>query len=423
MKVAVIGLGYVGLPLAVAFKEKKIDVIGFDVNKSKISEYKKGIDVTLEVGNDRLKKSKLNVTSSISDIKEYNIFIVAVPTPITNDNLPDFTPLEKSSELISKVIKKGDIIIYESTVYPGVTENLCGAILEKESGLKCGVDFFLGYSPERINPGDKEHRLENIIKIVSGQNEEVLEAVAELYEIIIEAGVHRASSIKVAESAKVIENAQRDLNIAFMNELSTIFNLMNINTEEVLKASGTKWNFLNFKPGLVGGHCIGVDPYYLAHCARENGYHAKVILSGRKVNDDKAIDVSKEIVSRLSKLDKPLKNCRVGIMGLTFKENCPDTRNSKVFDIIAELKKFNVEIIAHDNIAERVVEDYGLKKNYSYEEMINLDAIVFAVNHDYLKNLDINEVKKKFNVGSNILIDLKWIFKVEDLDGLDYFRL
>lgn len=349
--ISVIGLGYVGMPLAIAFA-KKINVIGFDVNKEKIELYKQGIDVTNEVGNKALKETTALMTSDETKLKEAKFHIIAVPTPINDDKTPDLRPIIGASRVLGRNLTKGSIVVYESTVYPGVTEEVCISILEEESNLKCGVDFKIGYSPERINPGDKLHRLENITKVVSGMDEESLENIASIYELIIDAGVHRAESIKVAEAAKVIENSQRDINIAFVNELSMIFNKMEIDTKAVLEASGTKWNFLKFYPGLVGGHCIGVDPYYLTHKAEQIGYHSQVILSGRRINDGMGKYVGESTVKNLIKANKQVKGAKVAILGMTFKEDCPDVRNSKVIDIINELKEYGINVFVADPIAD-----------------------------------------------------------------------
>ena len=328
-KISLVGLGYVGMPIAVAFS-KKVKVVGFDLNAKKIELYKNGIDPTNEVGDDAIKACTVEFTADETKLREAKFHIVAVPTPVNDDHTPDLSPVEGASTIVGRNLTKGSIVVYESTVYPGVTEDICIPILEKESGLKCGVDFKIGYSPERINPGDRVHRLETIVKIVSGMDEEALDQIAKVYELVVEAGVHRAESIKVAEAAKVIENSQRDINIAFMNELSIIFNKMGIDTQSVLKAAGTKWNFLKFFPGLVGGHCIGVDPYYLTYKAEQLGYHSQIILSGRRINDDMGKYVAESVVKNLIKADVSIKSAKVAILGFTFKENCPDTRNTKI---------------------------------------------------------------------------------------------
>jgi UDP-N-acetyl-D-galactosamine dehydrogenase len=334
-KISLIGLGYVGMPIAVSFS-RKVDVIGFDVNQAKIDLYKSGVDPTKEVGDEAIAACTVDFTADETRLKEAKFHIVAVPTPVNVDHTPDLSPVIGASTILGRNLTKGSIVVFESTVYPGVTEEICIPILEKESGLRCGVDFKVGYSPERINPGDKVHRLETIVKVVSGMDEESLDIIAKVYELVVEAGVHRAESIKVAEAAKVIENSQRDINIAFMNELSIIFNKMNIDTKAVLEAAGTKWNFLNFFPGLVGGHCIGVDPYYLTYRAEQMGYHSQIILSGRRINDDMGKYVAENTVKKMIQANKPIKGANVAILGITFKEDCPDSRNTRVIDIINE---------------------------------------------------------------------------------------
>ena len=361
-KLSLVGLGYVGMPIAVAFA-KKIDVIGFDVNASKIELYRKGIDPTKEVGDETIRNSSVNFTADETELRKARFHIVAVPTPVNDDHTPDLSPVEGASRILGRNLSKDSVVVFESTVYPGVTEEVCVPILEKESGLKCGIDFKIGYSPERINPGDKLHRLENIKKVVSGMDEETLDVVANVYELVVEAGVHRAESIKVAEAAKVIENSQRDINIAFMNELSIIFNKMGIDTKSVLEAAGTKWNFLNFYPGLVGGHCIGVDPYYLTYKAEMLGYHSQIIISGRRINDDMGKYVAENVIKNLIAADKAVKNARIAILGFTFKENCPDTRNTKIIDIVHELQEYGITPVISDpqadaDEAERL---YGIK--------------------------------------------------------------
>ena len=334
-KLSLIGLGYVGMPIAIAFA-KKVDVIGFDVNKEKIELYKSGIDPTKEVGDEAVKATSVRFTADETELQKARFHIVAVPTPVKTDHTPDLTPIEGASVILGRNLSRGSVVVFESTVYPGVTEEVCIPILERESGMNCGVDFKIGYSPERINPGDKVHRLETIKKIVSGMDNETLDTIARVYELVVEAGVHRAESIKVAEAAKVIENSQRDINIAFMNELSIIFNKMNIDTQAVLRAAATKWNFLSFYPGLVGGHCIGVDPYYLTYKAEMFGYHSQIILSGRRINDDMGKYVAENCVKKLIDANKSVKGAKVVILGFTFKENCPDTRNTKINDIVKE---------------------------------------------------------------------------------------
>lgn len=400
-KISVIGLGYVGMPLAVAFA-KVADVVGFDISKEKVKKYRDGIDVTNEVGNEIIKQSTALFTWDEKQIRDCKFHVVAVPTPINQDKTPDLNPVLGASRTVGRNLVKGSIVIYESTVYPGVTEEVCIPILEEESGLKCGVDFKVGYSPERINPGDKVHRLENIIKIVSGIDAEALEDIARVYEMIIEAGVHRAESIKVAEAAKVIENSQRDINIAFMNELSIVFNKMGIDTKAVLEAAGTKWNFLNFTPGLVGGHCIGVDPYYFIYRAEELGYHSQIILSGRKINDDMGKYVAENIIKNMIKADKQIKGSKVGIFGIAFKENCPDVRNTKVTDIIDELNDYGVDVMVVDPLVDQqeVFKEYGIKL-HNTEELKDLDAVVFAVPHDCFRELALEDIRKFYKVDTS----------------------
>ncbi|KGJ50161.1 UDP-N-acetyl-D-galactosamine dehydrogenase [Clostridium sp. NCR] len=431
--ISVIGLGYVGMPLAIAFA-KKINVIGFDVNKEKIELYKQGIDVTNEVGNKALKETTALMTSDENKLKEAKFHIIAVPTPINDDKTPDLRPIIGASRVLGRNLTKGSIVVYESTVYPGVTEEVCIPILEEESNMKCGVDFKVGYSPERINPGDKLHRLENITKVVSGMDEESLENIASIYELIIDAGVHRAESIKVAEAAKVIENSQRDINIAFVNELSMIFNKMEIDTKAVLEASGTKWNFLKFYPGLVGGHCIGVDPYYLTHKAEQIGYHSQVILSGRRINDGMGKYVGESTVKNLIKANKQVKGARVAILGMTFKEDCPDVRNSKVIDIINELKEYGINVFVADPIADEneVKREYGIELT-KFENIKNMDAVIVAVGHKEYMELNLESIKKLYEekpVSLNsedklVLVDVKGIFdkKEAQLKYYLYWRL
>lgn len=431
--ISVIGLGYVGMPLAIAFA-KKINVIGFDVNKEKIELYKQGIDVTNEVGNKALKETTALMTSDETKLKEAKFHIIAVPTPINDDKTPDLRPIIGASRVLGRNLTKGSIVVYESTVYPGVTEEVCIPILEEESNLKCGVDFKIGYSPERINPGDKLHRLENITKVVSGMDEESLENIASIYELIIDAGVHRADSIKVAEAAKVIENSQRDINIAFVNELSMIFNKMEIDTKAVLEASGTKWNFLKFYPGLVGGHCIGVDPYYLTHKAEQIGYHSQVILSGRRINDGMGKYVGESTVKNLIKANKQVKGAKVAILGMTFKEDCPDVRNSKVIDIINELKEYGIKVFVADPIADEneVKREYGIELT-KFENIKNMDAVIVAVGHKEYMELTLESIKKLYEekpVSLNsedklVLVDVKGIFdkKEAQLKNYLYWRL
>ena len=410
----VVGLGYVGLPLAVSFA-KKYNVIGFDINENKIKKYIDGIDVTNEVGNEELLKTKIEFTSEEKKLKNADILIVAVPTPIDSHNKPDLTPVVGSSEIVGRNLKKGAIVIYESTVYPGLTEEICMPILEKESGMKCGTDFKIAYSPERINPGDKVHRFETITKIVSGMDEETLECVAQLYGSVLKNGVYKASSIKVAEAAKVIENSQRDINIAFVNELAVIFNRIGIDTNEVLDAAGSKWNFLNFRPGLVGGHCIGVDPFYLTYKSEEMGHLSELILASRRVNDGMGKFIADNVIKELIKAGKIVKDAKVLILGLTFKENVPDLRNSKVMDIIKELEEFGIKVFAQDPYADiqEIEKEYQIKidTNKSNEKV---DAIIFAVAHDEYKALNMKEIKDMLNIDSNLIFDIKQIINKKE---------
>lgn len=427
-KISLVGLGYVGMPIAVAFA-KKAEVIGFDLNEKKIELYKNGIDPTNEVGDDAITETTVEFTSDETRLKEAKFHIVAVPTPVNQDKTPDLAPVIGASEIVGRNLTKGSIVVYESTVYPGVTEDICVPILEKESGLKCGIDFKVGYSPERINPGDKVHRLENIKKIVSGMDEESLEEIAKVYELVIEVGVHRASSIKVAEAAKVVENSQRDINIAFMNELAMAFDKMGIDTNEVVDAMNTKWNALGFRPGLVGGHCIGVDPYYFVYEAEKLGYHSQIIAAGRKVNDGMGAFVADATIKQLILANKSPKKAKVVIMGLTFKENCPDTRNSKVEDIIKRLAEFGITPIIVDPWADAddVKKEYGVILT-ELEEVKDADCLIFAVAHDEFKNLGIENVDKLFgNYPQNekVIIDVKNIFNTVLLEerGYSYWRL
>ena len=427
-KISLVGLGYVGMPIAVAFA-KKVNVVGFDISKEKVELYKNGIDPTKEVGNDVIKATSVEFTADEHKLKEAKFHIVAVPTPVNADHSPDLRPIESASRTVGRNLTKGSIVVFESTVYPGVTEEICVPILEKESGMKCGEDFKVGYSPERINPGDKVHRLETIVKVVSGMDEESLDVIAKVYELVVDAGVHRAESIKVAEAAKVIENSQRDINIAFMNELSIIFNKMGIDTKAVLKAAGTKWNFLNFSPGLVGGHCIGVDPYYLTYKAEQLGYHSQIILSGRRINDDMGKYVVENLIKNLIKADVPVKDAKVAILGFTFKENCPDTRNTRVIDIVNELKEYGLTPMIADPEAdvEEAKHEYGLVFD-SVEDIKEMDAIVVAVGHNQFFKYTQEDFKKMFKEGSNeskVLLDIKGILdrKEYEVAGYKYWRL
>lgn len=421
-KLSLVGLGYVGMPIAVAFA-KKIKVIGYDLNSAKIDLYKKGIDPTNEVGNDVIANTTVEFTNDSEKLKEAKFHIVAVPTPVNDDHTPDLTPVEGASRILGKNLTKGSIVVFESTVYPGVTEEVCVPILEKESGLKCGVDFKIGYSPERINPGDKVHRLETIKKIVSGMDEETLNVIAKMYELVVEAGVYRAESIKVAEAAKVIENSQRDINIAFMNELSIIFHKMGIDTQAVLKAAGTKWNFLKFYPGLVGGHCIGVDPYYLTYKAEELGYHSQIILSGRRINDDMGKYVAENIVKNLIKADVAVKESKVAILGFTFKENCPDTRNTKVIDIYKELQEYGIKPIVVDPEAD--ADEAKRLYNISFqniEDVNEMDAVVIAVAHKQFSSLEKKDIDNYFTKTNSkkILVDIKGILDKNQYSDEEY---
>ena len=412
MKISIIGLGYVGLPLAVEFG-KKYDVLGFDINKERIAELENGYDRTLEVDEQNLKSSAgLKFSSNKEDLKSCDIFIVTVPTPVDEHKRPDLTPLIKASETVGSALKKGDIVIYESTVYPGCTEEDCVPVLERVSGLKFNEDFFCGYSPERINPGDKEHTVTKILKVTSGSTPEIADKVDALYGSIITAGTHKASSIKVAEAAKVIENSQRDINIAFVNELAILFAKMGIDTLEVLKAAGTKWNFLPFKPGLVGGHCIGVDPYYLTFKAESLGYHPEVILSGRRINDNMGAYVAKEVIKLLIKKSHKVDGARVLVLGITFKENCPDIRNSRVIDVISELRDFGCEIDVYDPWADEaeVKHEYGL--TLVGEPGSNYEAVVLAVAHEKFRGLDVTSLKNP----NGIIYDIKGFLDTKLVD-------
>ena len=427
-KLAVVGMGYVGLPLAIAFSEKNFNVIGFDINQNKIEKYLNGEDPTNEVGDERIKNSKnIEFTSDEVKLKEAKFIIVAVPTPVLENKMPDLRPLEGASTVIGRNLSKGTIVVYESTVYPGATEEVCLPILEKESGLKCGVDFKIGYSPERINPADKVNTLTKIMKITSGMDKESSDIIAGVYSQVITAGIHRASSIKVAEAAKVIENSQRDINIAFVNELSLIFDRIGIDTLEVLEAAGTKWNFLPYRPGLVGGHCIGVDPYYLANKASELGYHAQVILAGRRINDNMAKFVAEKTIKKLINDNIRVKGADILVMGLTFKENCPDLRNSKVNDIIKELREYGANVHVVDPMApkEEALEEYGII--LEDESCIkNMDAVVVAVGHKEYRDMKPADLRKYFNpvYAKPLLIDVKSIFnKAEAEKEYDYWRL
>lgn len=424
-KLSLVGLGYVGMPIAVAFA-KKIHVVGFDLNEKKIELYKSGVDPTNEVGDEAIEATSVDFTADETKLREAKFHIVAVPTPVNDDHTPDLTPVEGASEILGRNLTKGSVVVFESTVYPGVTEDVCIPILERESGLKCGIDFKIGYSPERINPGDKVHRLETIKKIVSGMDEESLDVIAKVYELVVEAGVHRAESIKVAEAAKVIENSQRDINIAFMNELSIIFNKMGIDTKAVLEAAGTKWNFLKFYPGLVGGHCIGVDPYYLTYKAEMMGYHSQIILSGRRINDDMGKYVAENVVKKLIAADKAVRNAKVAILGFTFKENCPDTRNTKIIDIVDELREYGITPVIADPTADAAEAKwlYGVEF-VDMDTIKDMDVVVLAVAHDCFKELSMDDIASFYGDGRKIMIDIKGLLNRKEYEnaGYTYWRL
>ncbi len=421
-KLALVGLGYVGMPIAVAFSER-VPVIGFDLNRHKVELYRQGIDPTREVGDEAIRACAVDFTADETRLKEAKFIIVAVPTPVNADHTPDLTPVESASRIVGRNLTKGAVVVYESTVYPGVTEDICVPLLEQESGLKCGVDFKIGYSPERINPGDKEHRLQTITKIVSGMDDETLDTVARVYELVVKAGVHRAESIRVAEAAKVIENSQRDINIAFMNELSIIFNKMGIDTKSVLAAAGTKWNFLNFTPGLVGGHCIGVDPYYLTYKAEQMGYHSQVILSGRRINDDMGKYVAENLVKSLIRAGKTVQGARVAILGFTFKENCPDTRNTRVIDIVRELQEYGITPLIADPVAdpEEAKREYGIEF-VRQEEIRDMDAVLLAVAHTEFRSLTPEAIDDMFRpqAGQKVLLDIKGLLDRRTYEGRGY---
>lgn len=427
-KIAIVGLGYVGMPIAVAFA-KKIKVIGFDLNVEKIGLYKNGIDPTKEVGDEAIKNTTVEFTADETKLQEAKFIIVAVPTPVNTDHTPDLTPVIGASEIVGRNITKGSIVVYESTVHPGCTEDVCIPILEKESGFKCGVDFKVGYSPERINPGDKIHRLENIHKIVSGMDEESLEEIKNVYELVIEVGTHPVSSIKTAEAIKVVENSQRDINIAFMNELAMVFDRMGIDTNEVVDGMNTKWNALGFRPGLVGGHCIGVDPYYFTYEAEKLGYHSQIILNGRIVNDSMGAYIADVAVKQMIKAGKAPRKCKVVIWGLTFKENCPDARNSKVGDIIRQLETYGIEPIVVDPWAsERDARmEYGVELK-PIEDTRGANCIIVAVAHNQFKALSLDKLAGFYEEGpmkEKVLIDVKGLYKIKELEekGFSYWRL
>lgn len=427
--ICLVGLGYVGMPIAVAFAQKGVNVIGFDLNKAKIDLYKSGIDPTKEVGDEQIKNSSVFFTSEEKDLQKAKFIIVAVPTPVNQDHTPDLKPVIGASEIIGRNLTKGSIVVYESTVYPGVTEDVCVPILEKESGMKCGVDFKVGYSPERINPGDKVHRLENIRKIVSGMDAESLEQIKQVYDIVIEVGTYPVSSIKTAEAIKVVENSQRDINIAFMNELAMVFDRMGIDTNEVVDGMNTKWNALGFRPGLVGGHCIGVDPYYFTYEAEKLGYHSQIILNGRIINDSMGAFVADATIKEMILAGLSPKKAKVGILGLTFKENCPDTRNSKVNDIIVRLNEYGIQPIVVDPWASErdAMHEYGVKLT-PLEQLSDVDCLIIAVAHKEFKEMSLEQIKQFYSVGADqekVLIDVKGLYSVKDLkeSGMRFWRL
>ena len=427
-KIALVGLGYVGMPIAVAFS-KKVNVLGFDLNEKKIELYKSGVDPTNEIGDEGIKNCAVDFTADESRLSEAKFYIVAVPTPVNADHTPDLTPVIGASEILGRNLSKGSIVVYESTVYPGVTEDVCIPILEKESGMKCGVDFKVGYSPERINPGDKVHRLENITKIVSGMDAESLEEIKNVYDLVIEVGTYPVSTIKTAEAIKVVENSQRDINIAFMNELAMVFDRMGIDTNEVVDGMNTKWNALGFRPGLVGGHCIGVDPYYFTYQAEKLGYHSQIILNGRIVNDGMGKYIAEASIKKMIEVGQAPKKSKVVILGLTFKENCPDTRNSNVDDIIKHLNTYGIEPVVVDPWASEAdaMHEYGVKLT-KFEDVENADCVIVAVAHKEFKAMKIDTIKKLFRTcpdEEKVLIDVKGLYSVKELEesGINYWRL
>lgn len=427
-KVALVGLGYVGMPIAVAFA-KKVNVIGFDVNQAKIDLYRSGVDPTHEVGDEAIRNTSVDFTSDETDLRKAKFLIVAVPTPVNQDKTPDLAPVIGASEVVGRNLTHGSIVVYESTVYPGVTEDICVPILERESGLKCGVDFKVGYSPERINPGDKIHRLENITKIVSGMDAESLEEIKNIYNLVIEVGTYPVSTIKTAEAIKVVENSQRDINIAFMNELAMVFDRMGIDTNEVVDGMNTKWNALGFRPGLVGGHCIGVDPYYFVYEAEKLGYHSQIILAGRKVNDGMGAFVADAAIKEMVLAGKSPKTAKVAIFGLTFKENCPDTRNSKVEDIIVRLKEYDIDPIVVDPWASQrdAMHEYGVTLT-PVEEIADLDCLILAVAHNEFRRMSVDQYLKLFRDMPNeekVLVDVKGVLNRQELKnaGIRFWRL
>ena len=426
---ALVGLGYVGMPIAHAFAKNGINVIGFDLNETKIELYKSGIDPTKEVGDEEIKNTKIQFTADEAELKKAKFIIVAVPTPVNTDHTPDLTPVIGASEIVGRNLTQGAIVVYESTVYPGCTEDVCIPILEKESGLRCGVDFKIGYSPERINPGDKVHRLENIHKIVSGIDEESLAEIKAVYDLVIKVGTHPVSNLRTAEAVKVVENSQRDINIAFMNELAMVFDRMDIDTNEVVDGMNTKWNALGFRPGLVGGHCIGVDPYYFTYEAEKLGYHSQIILNGRIVNDSMGAYVADRAVHKMIEAGQAPKKSKVVILGLTFKENCPDIRNSKVDDIIKQLNTYGIEPVVVDSWASErdAMHEYGVTL-IKMEDVKDADCVILAVAHNEFKSLSLGDIKKFYRTSEDsekVLIDVKGLYKVEDLknSGMQWWRL
>ena len=427
-KIALVGLGYVGMPIAVAFA-KKVPVIGFDLNDAKIQQYKNGKDPTNEVGDEAIRATTVEFTSDEKDLQKAKFFIVAVPTPVNQDKTPNLAPVEGASEIVGRNLTKGSIVVFESTVYPGVTEDVCVPILEKASGLTCGVDFKVGYSPERINPGDKVHRLENISKIVSGMDEESLAEIKNVYDLVIEVGTYPVSTIKTAEAIKVVENSQRDINIAFMNELAMVFDRMGIDTNEVVDGMNTKWNALGFRPGLVGGHCIGVDPYYFTYEAEKLGYHSQIVLAGRKVNDGMGEFVADAAIKKMILAGKAVSSAKVVILGITFKENCPDTRNSKVEDIIKRLREYGVKPVVVDPWADEkdAAKEYGVELK-TMDDARDADCIIVAVAHNEFKSMSLDDIDALYIDEDNskkVLIDVKGLYKVKDLEkkGFSYWRL
>ncbi len=428
-KISLVGLGYVGMPIAVAFAKKGVDVIGFDLNKEKIQLYKDGVDPTLEVGDEAIRNTTIFFTSDEKDLKKAKFHIVAVPTPVNTDHTPDLTPVISASEIVGRNLVKGSYVVFESTVYPGCTEDICIPILEKESGLKCGVDFKVGYSPERINPGDKVHRLENIRKIVSGCDEQALSIIKAVYDIVIEVGTFPVSNLRTAEAVKVVENSQRDINIAFMNELAMVFDKMDIDTNEVVDGMNTKWNALGFRPGLVGGHCIGVDPYYFTYQAEKLGYHSQIILNGRIVNDGMGRFVADAAIKQMISVGQAPKKSKVVILGLTFKENCPDTRNSKVEDIINRFKEYEITPVIVDPWASKrdAMQEYGVTLT-KLEDVHDADCVIVAVAHNEFKALSLEKIKKMFkncDDSEKVLIDVKGLYDISELkhSGMKFWRL